>query len=119
MKSTVITSALVLTLVIGLSACSRVEEREYEMTWKIEEPKLDKWPDAEHVLFRFPDEYDRWEVIVSDDLGDYLRHHRDNPVTTTWRTSIYLGFIDAPEYLLKVGDIDDFDRKMTYYVIQD
>ena len=109
---------LVATLSIAVSACSKVEDRQYEMTWNSVPTIHEEWSGAEDIHLTFLDEPDRTLVIVSDDLGDYLRSLGTDTVTTTWRTTVYLRFIDDPEYLERVGDLDTWDRKWSCWILR-
>jgi hypothetical protein len=104
-------------LSITVSACSKVEERQYQMTWKSMPTIHEEWNGAEDIHLTFLDDPDRTFVIVSDDLGDYLRSLGTDTVTTTWRTTVYLYFIDDPGYLTRVGDIDTWDRKWSCWIL--
>jgi len=109
----------VVLLAVVASSCSQTKDREYKMRWKVEQKSIKGLNQTNHVHLQFLDERDRWKVIVSDELGNYLIKLGENPVSTTWESDIYLGIFKYPRFLKSVGNLEDFEREFSYDKILD
>ena len=105
-------------LLFSATSCSKEENRTYLMTWTSEPTIHENWKGAEDVYLTFQDDPARTYMVVSDDLGQFLRSLGTDTVTTTWKTTVLFSIIDEPNFLVGVEDLETWDVKWSCWILR-